>query len=341
MRNGRFGIIVIAVLMLAAGLLALAGPRLVEKPAARLPAPPKAGQSGGVTARGVVESVEDVELSSQIMGTISRVLVEEGAEVSKGQLLLEFEQGKLEAQRRQVLSGLAAAQARLNEARTGYRREDIQMVDSGKERAKAVYDQARDEHERQRRLLAQGATTQVEVNRAIERLKVAEGDLAGADANLNKHRLGVRSETREQAAADVDRARADLQYIDSIIRDYRVYSPISGIITERHKDRGEGTDIGSPLFHLINPSKLRVRAELEETELGKVKEGQTVEVTTEAFRDKIFHGRVSKIFPVIRKKTQKSFDPMASFDINTQKVYIILDNYSGLRNGVTVTARFK
>lgn len=340
MKSGRFGIIMIGVLMLAAALLALLGPKLVEKPASKPPAPANFGQSGGVTARGVLESAEDVELSSQIKGIISRVVVEEGAEVVKGQLLLEFEHDKLEAQRRQVLSGLAAAQARYKEAYTGYRNEDIQIVGSSKDRAQAIYNQAQDEYERQRRLFAKGATTQVELNRATERLKVAEGDLAGADANLAKHRTGVRSETHEQAAADVERARADLQYIDSIMKDYRIFAPISGIVTERHKNRGEGTDIGSPLFHLVNPAKLRIRAELEETELGKVKEGQAVEVTTEAFRGKVYHGRVSKIFPVIHKKTQKSFDPIASFDINTQKIHIDLNDYSGLRNGVTVTVRF-
>ena len=341
MKNGRLGIIVIGLLMLAAILLAMLGPRLVEKPAARLPAPTPGAQSGGVTAKGVVESADDVELSSQIKGIISRVLVEEGTEVVKGQLLLEFEQDKLHAQRRQVLSGLNAARSRYEEARAGYRGEDVRMVDSGKARAQAVYDQARDEYERQRRLLAQDATTRVELNRAMERLKIAEGDLTGADANLAKHRQGVRSEVREQAKADMERAQADLQYIDSLMKDYRVHAPISGIITERHVDRGEGTDIGTPLFRVINPATLRIRAELEETELGKVTEGQSVEVIAEAFRDKVYHGKVSTIFPVIHKKSQKSFDPIASFDINTQKIHITLDNYSGLRNGVTVTVRFK
>ena len=63
-------------------------------------------------------------------------------------------------------------------------------------------------------------------------------------------------------------------------------------------------------------------------------------MTVEAFRNKVFRGKVSKVFAVVHKKTQKSFDPMASFDINTQKIFIRLDEYTGLRNGMTATVRF-
>jgi multidrug resistance efflux pump len=340
MKSGRYGITIIAALIILAALLAIVGPKLVEKRPEKLPAASDAGTQAGITAKGVVESAEDVELSSQLKGTITRVPVEEGAQVHKGQLLLEFDQSKIDAQRRQARSALAAAESRYREAVAGYRSEDILVAQGGKERAAAIYDQARDSYERQQRLFEKGAATQVDLNRAMERLKIAEGDLSGAAANLKKNRQGVRGEERDQAHADLERARADLQYIDSVSRDYQVYAPISGIITERQKNRGEGVDIGSPLFRIINPETFRIRAELEETDIGRVTEGQQVEVTVEAFRNKVFRGKVSKVFPVVHKKSQKSFDPMASFDINTQKIFIRLDEYTGLRNGMTSTVRF-
>lgn len=341
MKNRRFGIIIIGALIILAALLAMVGPKLVEKHPEKLPSASNANKQADITARGVVEAAEDVELSSQVKGTIARVLAEEGAEVHKGQLLLVFDQSKIEAQRRQARSALAAAESRYREATTGYRSEDILMVNSGKDRAKAIYDRARDDYERQQRLFEKGAATQVDLNRAMELLKIAEGDLSGADANLTKHRHGVRSEERDQARADLEKARADVQFVESVLKDYQVYAPISGIITERHKDRGEGTDIGNPLFRVVNPETFRIRAELEETDIGRVTKGQQVEVTVEAFRDKVFRGKVSKVFPVVHKKTQKSFDPMASFDINTQKIHIGLEEYSGLRNGMTTTVRFR
>ncbi len=341
MKNGRFGIMVIGVLGCVAILLALIGPKLLERKPVPLPVTSASAGQGGATAKGVVESVDDVELSSQVKGTILHVLVEDGDTVKAGQLLVEFDTTKIEAQRRQAVAGLAAAEARYREAAAGYRPEDVAIAGSGRERSLAVLNQARDEYERQRRLYDKGATTLVELNRAEERLRVAEGDMGGAESNLAKHRYGLRKEEREQARAEVERLRAELGFVDGVKKDYRVYAPTSGVVAGRFRNAGEGTDIGTPLLHLVNPERLRIRAELEETDVGRVRDGQKAEVTMDAYRGKVFAGTVGRVFPVVLKKSQKTFDPMASFDINTQKIHVRLDEYSGLKCGMTVTVRFK
>lgn len=341
MKNGRFGILVIGILGGVAILVALIGPKLLErKPVPPPVVSPPAGQ-GGIAAKGVVESADDVELSSQVKGTIRRVLVEDGDVVKAGQLLLEFDTTKITAQRQQAAAALAAADARYREVLAGYRAEDVAIAGSNRERSQAVLNQARDEYERQHRLYDKGATTLVELNRAEERLRVAQEEMGGAEANLTKHRSGLRKEERDQARAEVDRQKAEVAYVDGIIKDYRVHAPVSGVVARRFRNTGEGTDIGTPLLHLINPDRLRIRAELEETDVGQVREGQKAEVTMDAYRGKIFSGTVSRVFPVVLKKSQKTFDPMASFDINTQKIHVRLDNYTGLKNGMTVTVRFK
>lgn len=339
MKSGRLGITLIGGLIALALLLAVLGPKLVE----RKPAPPGNGQEAvvSVTAKGVLESADDVELTSQIKSTVKQVLVAEGEKVAKGQLLMEFDSAKVAAQRKQAVAAISSAEARYRESLTGFRAEDIAMATSAKDRATAVFNQARDDYERQRRLFDRGATTQVDLNLAEERMRIAAGELAGAEANAAKHAKGARNEEKEQTRAEVAKVRADLQYIDGLLRDYSVFAPVAGIVAERHKDAGEGVDIGSPLMRIIDPASMRIRAELEETEIGRVREGQPVEATVDAFPNKTFKGRVTKAFPIVQKKTQKSFDPTATFDINTQKIHIALDDYSGLKNGMTVTVRFK
>ena len=341
MKNKRLGLIIIGSLICLAALLAFVGPKLVEKTPEKLPSAADKEHRPTVTAKGVVEAVDNVELTSQVRGLVSSMLLEEGAEVKKGQLLIEFDRSKIEAQRSQARAALAAAEARRRQSDTGYRSEDVSMAKGGRERAKAVYDQSMDNYERLNRLFAQGAATRMELNSAEEKLKVAESDLSVSGAYLAKHVKGNRNEEREQAKAEVERARADLQYVESLMKDYKVYSPISGIVTARLKVKGEGVDVGTPLLKIINPETLRIRAELEETDVGRVKEGQPVEVTVDAFRDRIFRGKVSKVFSVVQRKELKSFDPTASFDINTQKIHVVLTEYTGLRNNMTVTVRFK
>ena len=69
--------------------------------------------------------------------------------------------------------------------------------------------------------------------------------------------------------------------------------------------------------------------------------GQSVEVRSDAYRDKVFSGTVRIVVAGVKRKAQKTFDPMASFDVNTQDIYIALNDYTGLAHGMTVTVRFK
>lgn len=341
MKIGRFGIILITTLAVVVIVLALFGPRLVEKQSPKQKTDRPQRPRTGITAKGVVESSQEVVISSQVKGQIRRMLVSAGTQVTKGQLLLDFDDEKAVAQLQQTKAGLAAAEARLRELSGGYRSEDVTMAQTGQQRAAAIYREARDEFERQQRLFSKDAAARIDVTRAEEKLKIAESQLRENEANLQKYRKGVRREEIEQARATRDRAAADLRYSEGVLKDYRILAPISGVVAERLRDAGESVEVGAPILKLFNPDLARIRAELEETEVGKVLPGQAVEVTADAYPGKIFEGSVTRVLPVIQKKTQKSFDPVASFDINTQEIHLALKDFSTFKNGMTVTVRFK
>ena len=340
MKIGRFGIVIIIVLAAAVVILALFGPLLVDKKPTKQEVDHMQRPRIGITAKGGVESSEEIVLGSQVKGQI-RMLVSAGTMVSKGQLLLEFDDDKAVAQLQQTKAALDSAESRLRELSSGYRSEDVTMAQSAQQRAEAVYREARNEFERQQRLFSKDSAAKIEVSRAEEKLKIAESQLRESEANLQKYRKGVRREEVEQARAARDRAAADLRYGEGVMKDYRVVAPISGIVAERIREAGESTEIGAPLLKLINPDLTRIRAELDETEVGKVAVGQQAEVTVDAFPGKIFEGSVTKVLPIVQKKTQKSFDPVASFDINTQEIHLALKDFSSFKNGMTVTVRFK
>ena len=136
------------------------------------------------------------------------------------------------------------------------------------------------------------------------------------------------------------RAAAELKFTQATLQDYTILSPIDGLIIKRSAETGETVDIGTPLFTIIDPDNLRIWAELEETDAGKVINGQEVVVEADAFPGKQFKGKVTQVSSAVQRKQQKSFDPAASFDINTQKILIALDDYSGLVHGLTVTVLF-
>lgn len=339
MRNSRSGILLLALLIALAVGLAVLGPLLVKKPGAVPPAP-QAPAVTDITARGVVESERELQLDSAIAGTITEITVDKGENVSQGQALVLFDDRKVVAQIRRAQAGLREAKAQLTEYQSGYRQEDVDMAASRFGRAESIFTRAKDEYERQSRLYAKNAATLVDVENAEEKMKVAARELDEARANAQKHRQGARREEVDRAAAAVERANADIMYYTALLKDYTILSPLDGVVIERLREPQETVDKGARILTVIDPHQLRVRAELEETDIGRVSEGQRVEVTTDAYKGKRYTGKVSSVLPAVKKRSQRSFDPASSFDINTQEIRIALDDTAGLRSGLTVTVRF-
>lgn len=347
MKSSRFGLILLSVLMLVAVLLALFGPRVFDdasQPSEQVKdtasPPATSAKLVQLAAKGVVESVQEIELSSQIKGEIALIPVDEGESVKAGQLLVRMNNHKIVAQMALAKAKLLAAQAELKEQTSGFRKEDVAASQSAVARAQAIFSQAAVDAKRQQRLLTKGASSHSDWEKAEEQRRVALAQLNERQAQAEKFRRGYRAEAIERARAKVAEATAEVNYNQALLEDYTVYSSIDGLIIQRSIDIGETVDIGTPLLTLINPHQLRIHAEVEEADVGKVTEGQQAEITTDNLPGKIFTGKVYQIFPTVNKKTQRTFDPMASFDINTQKVYIILDSYAGLVHGMTVTVRF-
>jgi multidrug resistance efflux pump len=367
MKSNRFGVVIIIILAILSVSLALISPLFLNEKVGKAgkveqgEKAEKAGKAGKVehnekiektavddaglrdtliTAKGTVESEEEIEVSNQVMGIISEVRVREGDRVKKGQPLVLFNTSKIITRIRLSEAMHKEATAHLRELQVGSRNEDIEMARSRVNRAKVIYEKAKDEYERQKRLYQKEAATHRELDEAEEKMCVALEDCNESKAQLNKLLAGVREEEIEQARAAVEKTTSELRYYQAIVKDYTILSPIDGVVTERFQDAGEVVNIGTPILKLVNPQKLRVRAELEETDAGKVMEGQAVDVSTDAYKDKIYHGKVSRVFPVLKGYTLKTFDPGAAYDVKAQDIYAQLDDFSGLKDGMTVTVRF-
>ena len=343
MKTSRAGLLLILFLALAAVILALFGPGLFGKESSaprtapqQIPVAPPAG----FTAKGVVESAREVVLSSRVAGEIIEVSVDEGDRAGAGTILVRMNDRKVAAQVELSEARLLAAQAGLREQSSGFRKEDVAAGNSAVQRAEAVFEQAEVEARRQQRLLEKGATTRVEWEKAEEARRVARAQLDELKAQQDKLRRGSRRETVDQAQAGVAEIRAELKYQKALLADYTIAAPFDALVIESLVEPGETVDIAAPLLSLIDPDQLRIHAEVEESDVGRVVLDQQVAVTVDNLPGKTYSGKVYRIFPTVSRKSQRTFDPMASFDINTQKVYITLDDYAGLVHGMTVNVRF-
>lgn len=340
MKNNRFGMLMMVVLVLLAVGLAVLGPMLFRREASKESQEVRQTKGSFLAAKGIVESEEEILIGSLVAGKVKTIAVNEGDTIKKGETLVTLDESKLIARIRMAEAALDEAKSHLKELEHGYRGEDIEMAGSRVKRSEAAYGNARDDFNRQKKLFDKNATTIVEFDRAREKMDVTAQEVNEAKANLKKLEKGPRPEELEGARAMVRKAAAELEYNKALLPDYTIHSPINGVVAERFKDADETVDVNTQILKLVNPSKLRIHAELEETDVGKVSVGQVVEVYQDAYKDKVYHGKVSSVFSVVSRKAQRTFDPAASFDVNTQGIYIKLDDFSGLKDGMTVNVRF-
>ncbi len=340
MKNSRSTILILAGVVVVALVLWLLVPSSQDKKFSAPNSESAQALQPKVTAKGVVESLEDIELGSRVASVVRSAAVDEGDKITKGQHLLQLDDDKVRAQLEQARAMVRESKAGLHRVESGNRTEDVAIAEARVRQLESVSRQAEDEFSRQDRLYRKQAVTLLARNRADERMQVAAEDLAGARVNLNKLQTGERQEDLESARAAVARSVAELHYYQALLAEFTIKSPIDGMVSVRFRDPGESVAVGTPLLKIFNPESLRIRAELEETEMGKVIVGQLAEVTCDAFPGQVFHGRVSQVFSDVRKKSQKSFDPMASFDINTQTMHVVLDDFGDLKHGMTVTVSF-
>jgi len=340
MKMNRFCIFIIILISALAGGLIVISPLIFQDTIAKATVEEVEMKNTFIAAKGIVESEEEIEISSQVMGIISKVKVNEGDPINEGQVLLEFDNCKIMTKIKLAEAKLKEAKAHHRELVVGYRNEDIKMAQSRVNRAEVIHDKARNEYERQKRLYLKEASTLVEVEIAEEKMKVASAELNESKANYEKFLKGVRKEKIEQAELAVEKTISELQYYQAVLKDYTILSPIDGLVADRYRDRGEGVAEGTLLMKLINHHKLRIRAELEESDVGKVLAGQPVQVVVDAYQNRVYQGKTYKVFPVLRRYSLRVFDPSAAYDINAQDIYAQLDDFSGLKQGMQVTVRF-
>lgn len=193
------------------------------------------GRSGPYVVSGFLEA-DEVRVGSRVGGRVARVLVEEGAAVGAGDLLVELEPFDLAERRAEAEAELAARRAEHARLSAGFRPEEVaqgaarrdqidaelrrlvdgprrQEIEAGRARAalaEAELELARLDHERARTLRAENVASEEAVDRAKSRLSVAEAELEVRRQELALLEEGTRAE-------EVERARAELAEADAAL----------------------------------------------------------------------------------------------------------------------------
>jgi HlyD family secretion protein len=262
-----------------------------------------------VVATGSIVPVATVEVKSKASGLIKRLLVEEGELVSVGQILIELDKELLQAQLREAEANRLAAVARQQEAES-----DRTSAISMKQKLKMDLQNLEDNlafHKKQvhryeslfaEKLIAHSELDQREreVQEARFTLEALKSELVMQDARINAADKAVARVEAEvsQAEATLDRARENLRYAT-------IRSPMKGTVLKRHIEVGDAVSsilqLGSQatlLLTLGDMNEVFFEGRVDETDIGKVFNGQKAQVRVDAFRDRPLPGNVIRIAPL-------------------------------------------
>ncbi|WP_105639932.1 HlyD family secretion protein [Cronobacter dublinensis] len=245
-----------------------------------------------------------VTVAPKVAGYVTELRVKDNQRVKKGDLLVVIDPRDATAQRDQARAQLSLAQSQLHQAQAQLALARVQYPaqrDQAKAqvlRAEAELANARAEYQRQRGVDPR-ATSKQNIDAASAQLRSAEAGLANAKAQLEvaeQVQLQIRQqETNVEAReSQVAQARAQLQTAELNLSYTEVRAPFDGFVTKRNVQNGTLVQAGSALFSLVSPD-IWVVANFKESQLERMRPGDKVAVSVDAFPDLELEGHVESI----------------------------------------------
>src|SRR5246500_534915 len=244
---------------------------------------------------------ELTRLSSRVAGEVLTVAAKDFQRVKAGDLLIQIDPADYQAQVAQAEAGVAGAQAARdnldNQVELQYA--TIAQAEAQLVSAAAQEVEARQEQERQQSLSQTESGTRQKFEQATAAYAKAQADVRASRAVIaaQRHQLEVLSGTKKQRAADIEAAKATLAAAKLKLGYTRITAPFDGVVGDRQVQPNDYVNIGSNLINVVPLPNVYIIANYKETQLTRVRPGQSVEVTVDSFPNERLHGRVERISP--------------------------------------------
>ena len=332
--KGRRAIWVV-VLLVISGLFTLALTRT-----GALNSLPSAAPSGNGTAEkathsdevilacpGRVEGLSEViKVSAAVDGVLTAVRVKEGQRVAAGEVLALIDCRDLEAE-------LQAARARAESARQarqrllrGSREEERRMAADKLAEAEAVLRQAQLQARRMTALFDKGDISREALEKARRDAEVAEATRRAAANYQTLVNAPPLPEETARADAEVNAAEEQVRTSAAKLGKCTIKAPLAGTVLQSHLKPGEAVSavFPQPIVSLADTSRLRVRAEVDERDIGRIYLGQGVLILIDAFPQEKFRGSVSSLGALMGRKKVRTGDPAEKSDRDVLEVLVDL-----------------
>lgn len=236
-----------------------------------------------------------VAVSAKVSGRVDKVMANEGDNVQAGQVIAILEKDELEAQVEQATANLEMAQAKLAAVVAGNRHQEVATANASASQAMSNYNNAQKNYQRSETLYNQGAISIQQLDAARTAADVAQAQYTSAKEQYSLSAEGSRPEDIQMAQSQVHQAQAALTNSKLQLANATVKAPVAGIVALKSVEDGEIISAGQQLFSITNLTDVWINANIEETYIGRIQVGQSVEFGIDAFPGNKFVGHVMEV----------------------------------------------
>jgi HlyD family secretion protein len=234
-----------------------------------------------VMGTGTLEPRVQATISAKISGRVSRVLVDQGDRVTKGQVLAILDDGDLRQQVEIAKADEAATKAGVDRAAA-----DVVSAEATALHSRSVF-------ARIATLAKQEAVSRQDLDDATQQHDVAEAQLSRAQL------------AKVEIERQVIKAEAALQYSQEKLSDTQISSPFDGLVIRRERDPGAIVVPGSSILQVISTEEMWVAAWVDESAMANLAVGQGARVTFRSEPGKSYKGTLARISPLADRETRE------------------------------------
>jgi HlyD family secretion protein len=259
------------------------------KPAYRLAKIETGTIANTVTASGTLKAIITVDVGTQISGQIKQLFADFNTEVKAGQVIARIDPATFEAKVRETEADVATAKGNVSlmEAR-------LESMVSDTRQAKSALDLSKLDLARKKELLPSKAISQSSYDQAVAAHEQAEAKYQGMLAKEAEQKAQI-----EVAKAQVLQKEATLAQRRIDLENTYIRSPVDGVVIARNVDVGQtvAASLQSPILFTIaqDLKRMQVEVNVDEADIGRIREGQTASFTVDSFPGRTFPGQVRQV----------------------------------------------
>lgn len=291
LRN-RIGILLVLAAIVAFALVKLSG----RQPIAKISAvkPMRENLVSSISSNGKVEPISPFVMRAQLDTFVEKVGAVEGQSVKKGQLLLELDVRDATAKLAESKSKLLHAEDDLRAARAGGRSDEAARTAGALATAIANRDRLQRNHDALQRLIAQQAATKEELAANDLELEKAQAQVTQLTAAKEEFDRSVKL-SASSGSLQVEQLRSEVAALEEKVRDGKIVAPANGTLYSLPVKAGDYVKLGDLLAEMADLHRVRVRAFIDEPELGALEPGEPVKITWDALPNRNWTGKTEVI----------------------------------------------